>query len=333
MISRVIKTDFNNIDLIKVCMSVLVVATHTSLFSIIDNTNYRDILINALAIKVPFFFVASGFLVWNKIWNQSKDEKLGRLNGWIKKTVRLYIAWTLIYVPYTIYGFYIDDIGVAKSLAVFCRNFLLVGENYLSWPLWYLLGMLTAGCMIYLMVKWNWKNRTMYIVGVIFAVLGVILNYCISTGSLETITSIYVKLFNSTRNGFFQGLPYILIGIMIATKGVIKSKKVLLAIFVVSFAFHMFGYKLATFVVVYSLFSLVIQFDLKRRTDDMYKNFRLTSTIVYFVHMIWVGLITILFPNILSPVGLFMVVVALCFATSTLVIKNKESKLVKLLFR
>ena len=179
MISRVIKTDFNNIDLIKVCMSVLVVATHTSLFSIIDNTNYRDILINALAIKVPFFFVASGFLVWNKIWNQSKDEKLGRLNGWIKKTVRLYIAWTLIYVPYTIYGFYIDDIGVAKSLAVFCRNFLLVGENYLSWPLWYLLGMLTAGCMIYLMVKWNWKNRTMYIVGVIFAVLGVILNYCI----------------------------------------------------------------------------------------------------------------------------------------------------------
>ena len=333
MILRVERKEYNNIDLIKLCMSVLVVATHTSLFSIIDNTNYRDIIITALAIKVPFFFVASGFLVWNKISSSSKDVKLSRLSVWIKKTIRLYVAWTLIYIPFTIYGFYLDGLGVIKSIVVFVRNVLFVGQNYLSWPLWYLLGMIVAGCIIYLMVRYNWKNWTMYIVGIIFAILGVCLNSLISSDIMNSVTTIYVKLFHTTRNGFFEGLPYILIGILIASKGVVKSKKILLTIFIASFLFHMLGYKLASFLVVYTLFSLVIQFDLKSRTDDLYKNFRLTSTIVYFVHMIWVGLITIFFPNMLSPILLFLVVLILSFATAVLVIKNKESHFIKLLFR
>ena len=183
------------------------------------------------------------------------------------------------------------------------------------------------------MVKWDWKDKTMFLVGLFFAIMGAGINFCISNGILESITAIYVKLFNSTRNGFFEGLPYILIGVLIASKGVIKSKKILWVIFTVSFLLHMFGYSLADFVVVYSLFSLVIQFDLKRRTDDLYKNFRLTSTVVYFVHMIWVGLITIFIPNIIPPIFLFLLVVILSFATATLVIKNKESQIVKLLFR
>ncbi len=334
MISRVERTEYNNIDFIKVCMAVLVVATHTSLFSIIDDVNARDFLMTALAIKVPFFFVASGFLIWNKIWSSSKEEKLSRLKGWIKKTARLYLVWTLIYLPFTIYGFYKDEnLSVLKSVALFFRNFLFVGENYLSWPLWYLLGMLVAGCIIYLMVKWDWKDKIMFIIGLLFALIGANINFCISNGILESITAIYVKLFNSTRNGFFEGLPYILIGVLIASRGVIKSKKILWAIFVVSFLLHMFGYALADFVVVYSLFSLVIQFDLKRRTDNLYKNFRLTSTVVYFVHMIWVGLITIFIPNTMPPIFLFLLVVILSFATATIVIKNKESQIVKLLFR
>lgn len=334
MISRVERTEYNNIDFMKVIMAVLVVAIHTSFSSIIGDVNGQKIIMRVLGISVPFFFVASGFLIWNKIWSSSKEEKLNRLKGWIKKTARLYMWWTLIYLPFTIYGFYKDEnLSVLKSVALFFRNFLLVGENYLSWPLWYLLGMLVAGCIIYLMVRWDWKDRTMFLVGLLFALIGASINFCISNGILESITAIYVKLFNSTRNGFFEGLPYILIGVLIASKGVIKSKKILWVIFTVSFLLHMFGYSLADFVVVYSLFSLVIQFDLKRRTDDLYKNFRLTSTVVYFVHMIWVGLITIFIPNIIPPIFLFLLVVILSFATATLVIKNKESQIVKLLFR
>lgn len=61
---RISRLNFNNIDCIKVCMAVLVVATHTNLFSVISSIEWRETLINALAIKVPFFFAASGFEVW-----------------------------------------------------------------------------------------------------------------------------------------------------------------------------------------------------------------------------------------------------------------------------
>lgn len=120
-------------------MSVLVVATHTGLFSLIHDKELADTLINSLAIKVPFFFVASGFLVWYKIGNSSIEDKKTKLRRWINKTFRLYIVWTILYLPFTIYGFYHDGIPVLKSLVVFTRNVLFVGQNFLSWPLWYLL--------------------------------------------------------------------------------------------------------------------------------------------------------------------------------------------------
>lgn len=330
---RIKREDFNNIDCIKVCMAVLVVATHTSLFSIISNP-YISVFINtALAIKVPIFFTASGFLVWNKICNATLKNKLQRISSWIKKTARLYSIWTLIYLPFTIYGFAKDNMGIIKSCIVFLRNTILIGENYMSWPLWYLLGMLTAGIIIYYLVKSNCKMATMYLAAAACAILGTILDYCHSEGICNIITYPYFKLFQTTRNGFFQGLPYIMIGIAIANEGILKSKKWLTGILILSFIAHMAGIKLATFIMTYALFSLIIQFDLPKRKDNLYRNCRLTSTIVYFVHMLFVASITIFTPIEIPNYLLFIVVVILSFITAGIAIRHKESKIVKILFR
>lgn len=328
------KTNYNSIDVIKVCMSVLVVATHTGLFSLIHNKELADTLINSLAIKVPFFFVASGFLVWYKIGNSSIDVKKAKLRRWINKTFRLYIVWTIVYLPFTIYGFYYDGVPVLKSLVVFIRNVLLIGQNFLSWPLWYLLGMLVAGVITYLIVVvWKRKMTVLYVVATLFAISGVLLDYCNEHMYMQTITEPYYKLFQTTRNGFFEGLPYITIGMAIASGHVIRSKAVLSVLFLGSFALHMFGIKLATFAAVYALFSVVLSFDLPNRNDSFYANCRLTSTIIYFVHMIWVGLLTLLLPIKLSPLWLFVIVVLLSFLTAIFVIRNKENRLFRFCFR
>ena len=328
------KANYNSIDVIKVCMSVLVVATHTGLFSLIYDKELADTLINSLAIKVPFFFVASGFLVWYKIGNSSIDVKKAKLRRWINKTFRLYIVWTMVYLPFTIYGFWHDGIPVLKSLVVFIRNVLLVGQNYLSWPLWYLLGMLVAGVITYLIVVvWKRKMRVLYFIATFFAISGVLLDYCQEHHIVQIITEPYYKLFHTTRNGFFEGLPYITIGIAIASGHIIKEKKILTALFLGSLVFHMMGIKLATFVTVYALFCIVIQFDLPNRNDSFYANCRLTSTIIYFVHMIWVGLLTLLLPIKLSPLWLFVIVVLLSFLTASFVIRNKENRLFRYCFR
>ena len=44
MFYKINKQNFNNIDFIKVCMSILVVATHTDLFSIIEKEKVIQLL-------------------------------------------------------------------------------------------------------------------------------------------------------------------------------------------------------------------------------------------------------------------------------------------------
>ncbi len=184
-----------------------------------------------------------------------------------------------------------------------------------------------AGVIIYLMVRLDFKARTMYVIAALFALIGVVINQMHDIGYFN----IYYRLFQTTRNGFFEGLPYIMIGVAIASHGVC-NKNILWLLLIASFIVHMLGVKLATFVVIYALFSLVLQFDIKPRQDNLYKNFRLTSTIVYFVHMLWVGLLTILYPG-LHPYWMFVATVALSFATAYLVIRNKETAVVKFCFR
>lgn len=327
------RANYNSIDVIKVCMSILVVAirTHPE-YDFAEIT--KDLIRGVYTIVVPFFFIASGFLVWHNIANASIDKKEERLKKWISKTIRLYMVWTAIYLPFTIYGFWHDGTSVVKSALVFARNVLLIGENYLSCPLWYLLGMLVAGVVTFLIVVvWKMKMTVLYVVATLFAVGGVLLDYCNEHMYMQTITEPYYKLFQTTRNGFFEGIPYITIGIAIASGHVIRSKYVLLALFIGSFTLHMFGVKLATFVAVYALFSVVLSFDLPNRNDSFYGNCRLTSTIIYFVHMIWVGLLTLLLPVKFTPLYLFVIVVLLSFITAIVVMRNKENKLIRYCFR
>lgn len=321
------------LDCMKLWMACVVVAIHTNPESSLHNLVFEKLANRFYELAVPFFFMASGFLVWHKIVNADTEKKKDRLKGWIRKTFRLYMVWTAIYLPFTLYGFWHDGVSLTKSIVAFARNVCLVGQNYLSWPLWYLLGMLVAGCIVYLLTKWGFKNKVLYFVALAFAIGGVCLNYCQDNGIAPSITGIYFKLFQTTRNGFFEGLPYITLGIAVASGHKVKSKALLAILFIGSFVLHMMGLKLATYVTVYVLFCLVIQFDLPNRNDSLYANCRLTSTIVYFVHMIWVGILTLLLPFEMSTLWLFVAVLLLSFATAAVVIRNKENRIIKYCFR
>lgn len=97
----------------------------------------------------------------------------------------------------------------------------MIGENYLSWPLWYLLAMLVAGSIIYVLEKYRVRYNKI-LLGVVFVLLAVLLN-CFHHIS---IVELYFKLFKTTRNVFFEGFPYLMIGIIIASYGVRMKKRI-----------------------------------------------------------------------------------------------------------
>lgn len=141
---------YNSIDLLKFLMSFFVIAIHTA---------YDQVLLMRLICPwiVPMFFVISGFLLQRRISMQRPVEVCGKhvenvlatINSYIIKLVKLYILWTLLYLPLTFYGSCIvESNSLLRAFALFCRNVIFTGENHMSWPLWYLLALIWASFLV-----------------------------------------------------------------------------------------------------------------------------------------------------------------------------------------
>jgi len=324
--------NYNSLDFVKWVMAVFVVAIHTNPQAYFKLYWIENMFVSLYSLAVPYFFVTSGFLLWFKCKDYGMKEKLTKIKKWLKRILRLYIVWTIIYLPFTIYGFYNDGLPLIKSLIVFFRNVLLIGQNYWSWPLWYLLAMLVAGSIIYVLEKFAVKNYIKILLGGIFVFLAYFLNSCYQNPSLMYLVEPYFKLFQTTRNGFFEGFPYMMIGIIIASYGVLKNKFILLLLLLIGYIAHYFDLFGAAYLMAYAFFSLVIQMPFNKMGNNTSLKFRLSSTVLYFVHMIWYGILKLFVHNI-SPLSMFLIVVLLSLLSSQIIIYYRESSLVRYCFK
>lgn len=305
------------------------IAIHTSPEALLNNMLLRNVFESLYSFAVSFFYITSGFFLWHKIYDAPNEEKLIRIKRWLLNVLRLYLVWTLIYMPFTVYGFYLDGISTPKAVALFIRNLLFVGENFYSWQLWYLLGLLVAGVLLYYGIRCKIPQTLICIIAGLLAIGGVVIDYCGSNNYFSAFVASYYMIFDTTRNGLFEGFPYLMMGVTIATSGIINSRKLLWLLLGVGFILHLFKFELSAFLMAYALFSLVLQVDLKDK-NAIYNKIRLTSTAVYLVHMLWVGAFTFIVP-IKNPAMLFMAVVLASFVSAYWVTMYKESRIIKIL--
>lgn len=183
------------IDTLKFLFSLVVVWIHTGVGNLGGLTPWA----------VPFFFLVSGFFLFGKLFNEPDRTRHGAItSNWSRKVLRLYLLWSLIFLPYAIIGIVNDHLGLVKSIALYVRNLILVGENYLSWPLWYLLGMLWAGFIIWIAAKLRLPFWSLCVLAVLLFLTPRLLH-------LDS-NDLYLKLFKTTRNGFFIGFPFMVLG-------------------------------------------------------------------------------------------------------------------------
>lgn len=95
---------YNSIDLMKLIMALVVVAIHTEPLVRCENIVVLNLYKAISDVAVPFFFIASGFLVFDKVIfcikrARANDFKLR------KKILKIYFIWTVIYLPITIYDY------------------------------------------------------------------------------------------------------------------------------------------------------------------------------------------------------------------------------------
>ena len=313
----------------KLLMAVFVVGIHTNPFMDMQSETVSKLFDSLFALAVPFFFIASGFFLYSKIVDAPLLERLGRIEKWWKRIAKLYLVWTLLYLPFTIYGFCLDHLSPFQAILLFLKNVLLVGQNYGSWPLWYLLAMLVAGGIIYIMEKCHFNYSGMLVTAITLTGIGSVLDLLHTEVLIREwwtpFVDLYYKLFLHTRNGFFQGLIFMVLGVGVAKyKQAFPTKWILpsLLLFGAAYLNDVFGVKYLFYL---SLFMLSLQCNLKGETS-FYQNIRITSTIIYFVHMFFVGAFTLLFKENINSFLLFSSVLCGSFLSSFVLLNFKGKK-------
>ena len=295
--------DYRLIDLLKFVCAFLVIGIHTRPFQassdLLDRFFYYDIANYA----VPFFYACTGYFL---IFKQSKDNLHTRLVVRCRKTLKVYLTWSAVYLPLTILGWIIEGKQSLTYLLSCFRNYIFVGENFYSWTLWYLNGLIFALILIDILARKLSIKRIFYICVVAYIIgigLTMLNNHLDSLPLfLAKPIDLYFSIFVTTRNGLFQSLIFVTVGMLIAQMNRIDELKPtikcgLLAGFtyVVKVALSLIGggqdfskiFDLPTF---WFLFEMII-FACRKVNfkGSFYKRLRGMSETIYFVHMYFVA--------------------------------------------
>ena len=210
-------SNYKLIDLIKFLCAYLVIGIHTRPFQSVSILLDKFFYYNISNYAVPLFYACTGYFLIVKQPEKSLHTKLVYR---IKKIVKIYIIWSAVYLPLTIYGWIIEG---NKSLEYAClciRNYILVGDNFYSWTLWYLNGLIFALILIDILSKRTSMEKIVrfgsmaYLAGIVLTALGGHQDKLPDLLALPV--NIYFSIFATTRNGLFQSLVFVSLGVYIA---------------------------------------------------------------------------------------------------------------------
>ena len=280
--------NYNSIDLFKLIMAICVVAIHTNPLYSCDNKTAVSIYNTVVGVANPFFFLSSGFLIGKKYFGGGQNNYY--ILQHLKKLLKLYLIWTLIYCPLAIYYYCSNGSSILLNAADFIRGLLFVGEHYNSYALWYLLSCIYGLLFIYILLKRHVGFSQIVIVCNTLMIFGFVFTELVAVkDSLPTFLGIPTKILwvmLGPRGRIFMGAGYISIGMLLAKRDKeTKGKKYALLILgaIITTFTSGFAKSLAFVCFSTSLFSVVK--DMNFRHNKLVC--RRCSTVMYFLHL-WV---------------------------------------------
>lgn len=288
------------IDIFKLIMAIFVVAIHTHPFESIHNPVFLQIYNIVISTAVPYFFIASGYFLFLKIdkdW--SLNDKLTRIRNYIVKIIRLYLVWTIIYIPLTLFEYINNDKGVLFDSILFLRGLFLLGEHYYSWPLWYLLSLIYSLILIFILIKMKKNLKFIFITSIIVYLFSIFLNIILKEGSQPICTSSIIRiLYVGIGSGrLFSGMFFITIGIFFAYFKIHLSYYRLIPFAIVGLLAQILNIKNITDLAIIPIAILLFQTSLKTNYSNVKLGYvcRRISNVMYFSHMIVFFLYTLIF--------------------------------------
>lgn len=335
--------NYDIFDLVKLILSIMIVAIHTSLFP--------TILYPWLRLAVPLFFVISSFLLFTKLNNSASSESSTIIKKFITRQLKLYLFWFVVLFPITIFiRISWFDSGILNGIYTTIKNTLFSSTFIASW---FITATFTATFIVYkLSKKINYK-----LLFIIFLIIYYICCIISSYSNLFTNVSFINKLYNfyliffpSPVFSFPVALLWIFIGKLFADGIInkkIKNKKIHLLLIILFcillFLEWKFVIKLSgTYTndcyfflvpIVWLVFQLLLNLKINLKNGKL---FRKVSTITYPLHASVAPIfshIACLFIDNDTVVGIFSFIATLlfCYTACYIIFKLENNSKFKIL--
>lgn len=209
--ARDVQNEYIGIDLFRIVAALMVAAIHLHPFASISK-GFSDVWDNAICrMAVPFFMITTGFFLKDKLESPREIWK------YEKRMAGLYLIYSVFYLPQDILRYYQMDAAWKDKVRLFLKEWMITGSYA---HLWYFLAVILAIAMLYVLVHVCGIRKCVLLpmaVG-IYAV-GVMGNgyYSFFKEMIEESPFLtwYFKVFETTKNGFFEGFLFLLVGNML----------------------------------------------------------------------------------------------------------------------
>lgn len=213
------KSNSLTIDICKFLGAYMVVAIHTTPWNLFGTGAFNTVYLNFIYCAVPCFFMASGYLLAGRMeWPLTAKDNLPKVAHAFFKMLKLYLLWSLAYLPLAIFDYRRSGLGVREAAIRYIKGLVFSGEHYGSWMLWYMISAIYALGIIYLLLKIKVNPWAITALGLVFILCGAALDMLSGTTNdiSPAINFIRKLMWATTGNGkVFRGLFYISFGMLL----------------------------------------------------------------------------------------------------------------------
>ncbi len=322
---------YQNLNILKYISSILIIILHLRPFA--HFSNELDLAFNNIVTRicVPIFFVITGYFVAKK-----EKENPCYIDLYIKKTIPLYLFWSLMYVPVMIASIvpylsqindYLGGLHISMLWSVVLIVLLLpvvvivvLCYSGVYYHLWYF-----PAIILSLIVLKKWKKKfnihSLLLISFLLLLFGATETYYgVLPISIKEVVSHYYHIFFTTRNFLFFGLFYVVLGYKISLKEHAYSNYCFLKL-IISFFFLIFeaillhdtkrldsNILLSCIPVTYYLFVCTIYIQNKSHLSFSFGQY---SKYYYLIHPMVIFGISLQFKRIYNQPFLYIIIVLL----------------------
>ena len=347
--SSLIRKNYWSLDIAKFFCAILIISAHFAS----ERAHFPTLIDYAFSlyiIAVPFFFACSGFLFFKKLQAlPTKEDKKSYFIQYEKRIFVMYALWSLVYFVHVVYKWIIDNEFNLSSVLSYLHR-VVVYSSYST--IWFLPALAIGVAVTYFLTARLCTKKIMIIAALLylFGMFGYTYKFLTDGTLIGDFYDFYLTLFVTSRNGLFNGVPFIFMGYLVAVKDIKPSVKgffkyaipagisfalMVAEAFLLKLKFNVTGMDICIFVLPFTYFFIMALMHIDLKENAIFMWCRKLSLLIFVTQRLFLTVLPSFFPSIFakiysnSYIGL-AAVIGMTIAFSVIMIQlSKKIKVIK----